>query len=185
MIELQQHLQAQRESAYRLIERHNQLLASMIGQIAPPTSVESTAFLPVAQEAPEAQPATSRAVAAQPGNVISLFDYRDNGGIVDTGSNAADATCPERSSYAPLTEDSAGCFVFNENDFVGREKFGQRIDELLNVYGGDDALAINRKEMADTIFMYRLKMRSSIISVLKVSCSSLAMSVRKIGMLMP
>jgi len=71
------------------------------------------------------------------GNVIHLFDYLDN----ETGSQSVVA------SEAPEYR------VFGENDSAAREEWGEVIYGLLATYGADDALAINRKQMADAVFL--------------------------------
>ena len=120
---LQRHLDAQRDSALQLIQRHNQLLAALL------QGADIHVHVPVSVT-PVIVPAT------QKGKVVSLFDYKSTSKI-----EAADPV---------QTFDS---FVFQENDTNAQNTHGEAVQQLLNKYGADDALAINRKHMADFIFM--------------------------------
>ena len=164
MNNLQNHLEAQRISAMRLIAQHNLILASVLGKGELPVVTSAVVV---------AQPVTNSAVppvvtesitpqAVAKGNVISLFDYKS--GPVKTGSvkinpvnSAADTSDDVPTSTDGITEYASGCLVFHENDLAAREQYGKTVDELLEVYGGDDALAINRKQMAGMIFMISTK----------------------------
>lgn len=161
MSNLQNHLEAQRISAMRLIEQHNLILASALGK----GELPGTASVPVIAPTVVNQVVTNSAVQSEvlqstvpqkavKGNVISLFDYKS--GPVKTGSESSAADNVSTSTDG-ITEYASGCVVFHENDQVAREQYGKTIDELLDVYGGDDALAINRKQMANMIFMVSTK----------------------------
>ena len=131
--ELLLHLDAQRDSALMLIEKHNALLASFLGLRG---TRAGPALIQHARAAPTAPVSLPAAVAGKKGNVVSLFDYKNQ-----TGHNAT--TQPPTTPY----------LVFNENDAESLRLWGKTIEELLATYGADDALAINRKQMADTIFL--------------------------------
>lgn len=129
--DLVQHLDAQRLAAFRLIESHNALLASLMGMGTAPRVAMLTEPPPLMVSSP---PATATpdmplipVAARKKGNVVSLFDYKP---VVTT----------------PYS-------VFNENDPASLQQWGDTITALLATYGADDALAINRKQMADTIFL--------------------------------
>lgn len=136
---LQQHFDAQRRAAYQLIEQQNNLLSSVINNTALSENV-------VTQSSGE-QVVTTISVAAVPlkqGNVISLFDY--------VGQQQA-----TQQQSASNVESKAGggqnFNVFNENDSEALAKWGDDVEALLSAYGADDVLAINRKQMAATIFL--------------------------------
>jgi len=158
MNDLQNHLQAQRISAMRLIEQHNLILASAINRgdcstvVSAPVVPESVVSNAVSQSVPQPVSLDAPLVvdnqAPRKGNVISLFDYKS--GTVDLAEESPD-------SEAGLTEYASGCVVFHENDAAAREQYGNTVDKLLEVYGGDDALAINRKQMAGMIFLTSTK----------------------------
>jgi len=97
------------------------------------------------------------ATVVSKGNVVSLFDYKNNdkqaNEIVNTESDSVDKQQAVSGDSAGIVEDTRGCLVFHESDTEARAKYGEKIDDLLKDYGADDALAINRKQMADMIFM--------------------------------
>ena len=139
------HLDAQRSSAFQLIEDHNRLLASLLGKgVASPVAVP----MPIPVQ-PQPQPPgpvtingpTPAAVPApvSKGNVVSLFDYSK----------------PTMESTTAMTDQApaADYLIFGEFDPEARKQWGADIDALLATHGADDALAINRKHMADTIFL--------------------------------
>ena len=142
--QLQQHFDAQRQAAYQLIEQQNNLLFSLInntalsGNVVVPSSAVQTDTV--------ASTATVSAVTApvKQGNVISLFDYIDQQQTNKQPSNSnVDSKAVEDQSFN----------VFNENDSEALAKWGDNVETLLSTYGADDALAINRKQMAATIFL--------------------------------
>ena len=142
--QLQQHFDAQRQAAYQLIEQQNNLLFSLInntalsGNVVVPSSAVQTDTV--------ASVATVSAVTApvKQGNVISLFDYVDQQQTNKQPSNSnVDSKAVEDQSFN----------VFNENDSEALAKWGDNVETLLSTYGADDALAINRKQMAATIFL--------------------------------
>ncbi len=142
--QLQQHFDAQRQAAYQLIEQQNNLLFSLInntalsGNVVVPSSAVQTDTV--------ASTATVSAVTApvKQGNVISLFDYVDQQQTNKQPSNSnVDSKAVEDQSFN----------VFNENDSEALAKWGDNVETLLSTYGADDALAINRKQMAATIFL--------------------------------
>ena len=135
MNELQQHLQAQRESAILLIQKHNQMLAAALGKSVSEVSVAKTVTsTPAVEQKPAETPVTKIAVK---GEVVSLFDYKN-----------------DKQVNAEIKDNSGiGCFVFNENDETSMQTWNDTIEQLLADFGSDDALAINRKQMADTIFL--------------------------------
>lgn len=130
LAELLQHLEQQRHSAYLLIEEQNRILTGMLGRGAVP-------FAPRAETITAVQPVV-REQARTRGNVVSLFDYAKK-------EQPATASRPVTTTGAYL--------VFDENDTEAARLHGAEIAALLSRYGADDAMAINRKQMAGTIFM--------------------------------
>lgn len=140
---LQQHLEAQRQSAYQLIQQQNDLLASclsgasvvsntVVGRIVSSPSVPN-------QLERDSRNLVDSNKPVKAGNVISLFEY---------ANKAKDET--EKSHPVSDTQDFN---VFNETDSDALDKWGDQVANLLSEYGADDALAINRKQMAATIFL--------------------------------
>lgn len=173
MNELQRHLQAQRENAIRLLEQHNSLIAAMLssaetdhhpGLATSPQSksisradsvISGTPYIatpPPAANAPGKQPVVTK------GKVINLFDYQSNRQLSSTTANS------------PAVE----CHVFSENDDEAMARWQDKVSSLLENYGADDALAINRKQMADTIFLVSsedaLFYHKSVDGVMFVTC---------------
>lgn len=136
MNELQQHLQAQRDSAMRLIQTHNQMLAKVFGQSDSKNSADS--IVSVAHEPLSSSISDQDKQAIPKGNVISLFEYKNKK--------------PES-----LTNDGSKNLIFKEDDAEALEIWGERVDKLLAEYGGDDALAIHRKILAGSIFFNSAK----------------------------
>lgn len=133
--ELLRHFNAQRDCAIQLIQRHNQLLAVFLKPEEVPAAM-ATAFSS-AFSSPAPSPKSSPAASPVKGKVISLFDH---------GKSPAVARRVE--SVPP-----AAYHVLKENDPEAMAKWGPDINALLEKYGADDALAINRKYQAGTIFM--------------------------------
>lgn len=140
--ELLHHLDAQRACALALIEKHNALLANIlakggssivqtVGEIHRQTNTHKQTGIAVAPE---------KAATVTKGNVISLFDYTQP---------ATKKTAAAAAKDYPSTR----FLVFEENDSAARQQWGKTIDALLAKYGADDALAINRKQMASTLFL--------------------------------
>ncbi|MEE9343916.1 MAG: phosphatidylglycerol lysyltransferase domain-containing protein [Gammaproteobacteria bacterium] len=135
--DLLQHLEAQRQCALELITRHNRLLTTMMGQSGAPV---------VVNQSQTARPLTSPMVSPSPeigaakGNVVSLFDYSSSETKETISGNA-----------------TSDFIVFDEFDAQARDKWGEDVDALLKHYGADDALAVNRKQMAGTIFLAESK----------------------------
>ena len=141
MVELLQHLNAQRDSALTLIEKHNALLASFLGLGgARPGSTLIQAARPAHAALPAPRVDTPVVTERKKGNVVSLFDYK---------KQTSDSTATPSAAKPYL--------VFNENDAESLRLWGKVIEELLATYGADDALAINRKQLADTIFLSAAK----------------------------
>lgn len=132
--ELLRHLDSQRDCALKLIDKHNLLLASMFGRgKTGPGTMSNTSSLP----APVAgSPETTR---QERGKVISLFDYAKP----ITNAKAEVVTPPPSTNY----------LVFKERDVEAMQPWKNDIGSLLAAYGADDALAVNRKHMADTVFL--------------------------------
>ena len=139
MNELQRHLQAQRDSAMRLMQGHNQMLAIALGRsdsnVDHSQSVLSTH---VTDQSPILEYDVKNIVK---GNVVSLFEYKNDKHLNDKGS-ANNGTDAGESEY----------LIFSETDSAALEVWGEKIDGLLVKYGSDDALAIHRKILAGTIF---------------------------------
>ena len=147
--QLQQHFDAQRQVAYQLIEQQNNLLLSLFNNTAlsgnvvvRSSSMQAVAAVPVAT------------VPLKQGNVISLFDYADQRQDDQKQVNQKPAD-PQQSNSSV---ESKACVdqnfnVFNENDSEALTKWGGNVEALLSTHGADDALAINRKQMAATIFL--------------------------------
>ena len=136
---LQQHFEAQRQAAYLLIEQQNNLLSSLINNSALSENVVT--------QSPGAQVVTTIPVSAVPlkqGNVISLFDYVDQQQVAQQQSD---------SNVESKAGGGQNFNVFNESDEKALAKWGDDVDALLSTYGADDVLAINRKQMAATIFL--------------------------------
>lgn len=139
---LRQHLDAQRASALALIEKQNSLLSDVLTKSAPAgmlSAAENSSTLYSLQSGAQAAQVKTTPVAK--GNVISLFDY--NRPVVDTKTGAVSAAKPASTHYR----------VFEENDATAKQQWGEAVDALLAKYGADDALAINRKQMASTLFL--------------------------------
>lgn len=121
--EMLRHFDLQRTHALALIQRHNQLLATLLH------ASERTAA-PV-------QPATAPELPAghtpRRGSVVSLFDYA--------------RSTPTPPAAVPDNQ------IFGENDAQARARWGRAVDDLLARFGADDALAINRKYLAGTLFL--------------------------------
>ena len=144
--QLQQHFDAQRQAAYQLIEQQNNLLLSLINNTALSGNVvvQSSAV----QTGTAALVATVPAPVKQ-GNVISLFDYADQR---QDDQKQVNQKQTDSSVDSKAVEDQS-FHVFNENDSEALAKWGDNVEALLSTYGADDALAINRKQMAATIFL--------------------------------
>ena len=141
--QLQQHFDAQRQAAYQLIEQQNNLLSSLINNTA--LSGNVVVQLSAVQTGTAASVAAAVIIApVKQGNVISLFDYVDQRQDDQKQSDSSvDSKAVEDQSFN----------VFNENDSEALAKWGDNVETLLSTYGADDALAINRKQMAATIFL--------------------------------
>jgi lysylphosphatidylglycerol synthetase-like protein (DUF2156 family) len=129
--ELLHHFNMQRDCAIRLIQKHNQLLSGLLGQEFVAPAIEGTA---VAQSSP--MPVAHLPASQAKGQVISLFDYAKP--AAKTGQAAAPAI-----DY----------LILKETDPDAMSKWGSEINALLEKYGADDALAINRKYQASTLFV--------------------------------
>lgn len=146
MYELQQHLQSQREAALRLVFHQNQLLNNLClrPHVQPLHSVP--VYQPPGVTATTAMPAAELSVVhvavTSKGKVISLFDYHSE------PQSLAGETQPAAANTRAID-----CHVFSENDMVAMAQWKSTVDTLLAKYGADDALAINRKQMADMVFM--------------------------------
>jgi len=147
---LQWHLQAQRNAATRLIDAHNRLLSAMLGTGSAPagaTTIDQSSATPTPVAVP-VKPANK----ISRGNVINLFDYVP--GAAETAPDTvANGTVPVDTDAADVSVEAPAYQLFDENDAAARQAFGADIDALLASYGADDALAINRKHMAGTIFL--------------------------------
>ena len=137
--DLLRHLDAQRASALALIEQHNALLASIL---------KNASIMTVKPVKPAVKPLPGLQYSAPAvpdkaarGNVIPLFDYSKSESVNIPATSPAENPSP--TEYR----------VFEENDRVARQQWGETIDSLLATYGADDALAINRKQMAGTLFL--------------------------------
>jgi hypothetical protein len=134
---LLQHLDAQRNKALEMLAGHNRMLAAWLqsGEMSA-KQVDMPRAAPETIEPPA--PAVAPAAPATPctGNVVSLFEYSSP----DPGAEAAPSAVV------------SDWLVFDENDADALAEWGTEIDALLETYGADDALAINRKQMAGTIF---------------------------------
>ena len=142
--ELLQHLEAQRYCALQLIEKHNRMLASLLGQAGNNRASNSVpAPIPAPVPAPAPVPVSQADVGERPavvkGNVVSLFDYSKPAASTGVQTKTTPAASPH--------------LVFEENDTEALGQWGEAIEQLLARYGADDALAINRKQMASTIFL--------------------------------
>jgi lysylphosphatidylglycerol synthetase-like protein (DUF2156 family) len=149
MADFRQYLQSQREAALRLILQHNRILASAFdarddssGCIAVPTTAVQamTATTPDVVSVSTSRAEVTATTQVQHGKVIQLFEYRamPPSAQVSVAEAAAAPVCGR---------------VFCENDAAAMAEWKVVVDSLLAQYGGDDALAINRKQMADTIFL--------------------------------
>ena len=146
--QLQQHFDAQRQAAYQLIEQQNNLLSSLINNT--PLSGNVVVQSSAVQTGTAASVATAPAPApVKQGNVISLFDYVDQ---QQTDQQQVNQKQTDSSVDSKAVEDQS-VNVFNENDSEALAKWGDNVETLLSTYGADDALAINRKQMAATIFL--------------------------------
>lgn len=130
--EVLRHLDAQRACAIRLIQHHNNLLSNFI--VTDDHSVAVNATMP---------PSPSRIknpLVSPPkkDNVISLFD------------KGKSSFCTENIQIIP---EVINYHVLKENDPETTAQWGSEIKILLEKYGADDALAINRKYQANTLFM--------------------------------
>ncbi|NOR41330.1 MAG: hypothetical protein GQ537_08980, partial [Gammaproteobacteria bacterium] len=141
--ELLQHLEAQRYCALQLIEKHNRMIASLLGQAGNPRASNNRASNSVSAPAPAPMPVSQADVGERPavvkGNVVSLFDYSKPAASAGVQTTATPAASPH--------------LVFEEDDPEALGQWGEAIEQLLARYGADDALAINRKQMASTIFL--------------------------------
>ena len=145
--QLQQHFDAQRQAAHQLIEQQNNLLSSIINNTA---LSENTVAQPSAIQADTVVSVAAEIIApVKQGNVISLFDYVDQQQIDQQQVNQKQST----SSVNSKADEDQSFNVFNENDGEALAKWGGNVETLLSTYGADDALAINRKQMAATIFL--------------------------------
>lgn len=139
--ELFQHLDSQRECASRLIAKQNSMLASMWGRRGTGlTSSDNTFSL----QAPVTSNATR--TARGPGKVVSILGYTKSVPAVEPAfikPETQTATPPISTTY----------IVFKECDPEAMRIWQADIDTLLAIYGADDALAVNRKHMADTVFL--------------------------------
>jgi lysylphosphatidylglycerol synthetase-like protein (DUF2156 family) len=130
--ELLLHFNAQRDSAIRLIQKHNQLLSRLLGSADVLPAIEGAphlAVLPVA--------AAPHAAASAKGKVISLFDY---------------SKPPVMATLAESIP-AIDYHILKETDPDAMTLWAPHINALLEKYGADDALAINRKYQASTIFV--------------------------------
>ena len=141
--ELLQHLEAQRYCALQLIEKHNRMLASLLGRASNSRTSNSRASNSLLAPDPTPMPVSKTDTGEHPavvkGNVVSLFDYSKP--VASTGGQATATPAPSPHR------------VFEENDPEALGQWGEAVDQLLARYGADDALAINRKQMASTIFL--------------------------------
>lgn len=132
--ELLRHLDSQRNCALKLIDKHNSLLASMLGHgKTGPGAMSNTSSLPAPVTGSPVTPRQER------GKVISLFDYTKPASKAKTEV----VTPPPSTNY----------LVFKERDVEAMRPWKNDIDSLLAAYGADDALAVNRKHLADTVFL--------------------------------
>jgi hypothetical protein len=142
--QLQQHFDAQRRAAYQLIEQQNNLLSSLINNTVPSgNNIVAQSPMPQAVEA----------VSIKQGNVISLFDYADQQSADKQSVGQHSSGQSKDDQQQSDTSDGQSFNVFNENDTDALAKWGDDVVALLSTYGADDALAINRKQMAATIFL--------------------------------
>ena len=142
--QLQQHFDAQRQAAYQLIEQQNNLLSSLINNTALSENVVVQSSAVQADTVASVATVPAVTVPVKQGNVISLFDYVDQ--------HQADQQQSD-SGVESKADEGQSFNVFNENDSEALSKWGDNVATLLSTYGADDALAINRKQMAATIFL--------------------------------
>lgn len=128
---LRAHFDAQRASAFRLIEGHNRLLSRLLGNTLAQRDIRPRNMPDVGKQHPAA-------TAPAEGKIVSLFDYSKTG----SGSEAV------------ATQQAPDNFiVFSETDHEARSRWGKSTDKILARFGADDALAVNRKHLASMIFM--------------------------------
>lgn len=141
--ELLRHLDSQRGCALMLIEKHTLLLASMLGQRTtfPVPAAKTLSALTRPMPAPSAT-SLPKPVAQEKGKVISLFAYTKPVAPAETKT-----AVPSPTNY----------LVFKECDVEAMRQWKNDIDSLLATHGADDALAVNRKHMADTVFLSATK----------------------------
>ncbi len=144
MNELQRHLQAQRDNAVRLMQTHNQLLAAVLGRTNLKTGAASVENTKAALSKPVS---TQKVQAVKKGNVVSLFEYKN-------GKNFTSKNLPSTDNISSVDTKH---LIFKENDAEALEKWGKTVDDLLEEFGGDDALAIHRKILAGSIFFNSTK----------------------------
>ncbi len=129
--EMLRHLSAQRECATRLIQNQNKLLSQLIDVD------KAHAATVTIQDSVDCSPPSSSRRPSGRGNVISLLDYRNT---------------PQRPNVIEPSP-RIDYHVVKENDPETVAQWGDDIKVLLEKYGADDALAINRKYQANTLFM--------------------------------
>jgi len=134
MRDLRDHLERQRQTAALLIRTHNNMLRTLLAK-ASGDSVRKT----ITSRAPLTEALLAPATPAAPGRVIHLFDY-------------AEPDTPGHQQPIASTKADFATFPETQLDSVP-DNWRNAYYQILEQYGADDALAVNRKHLAgDVLF---------------------------------